>query len=99
MWFPILIGWTVLFFIFPLIAMSILVFAISTLMFYLMCSALRGGVARIAYGLRGFAFERGQQPLAFWLCILLYICTWIAGFGLVIFGIIKNFRHLFVGYF
>jgi hypothetical protein len=87
----ILISWTLLFFIYPIIAAIVGLFASSVLIFYIAFNGMRKGVIMAGFGLRGFIFERSLKPFMFWFFILLYVFVGVLVCGLAIFGILKNF--------
>jgi hypothetical protein len=92
--FSIIIGWAILLFIYPIIAAIVGIFAISGFFIYNAFDGVRNKVTGIAYGFRVFTFERNQEPLGFWLCILLRIICAMLAFGLAIFGIFKNYTNI-----
>jgi hypothetical protein len=97
--FVILISWTLLFFIYPYIAMLFIFPVVSVLFFYFAISGVRNGVTGTAYGLRGFTFERSRKPFLFWFFILFYFLWGILILGMGIFAILKNTNNLSVHYF
>ena len=98
--FLILIGWALLFFIFPLIAMVVACFGISVLLFSYVLQCLRDGmVSGSRLGGFSFSFERNRQPAMFWLFTLLYLVFGIGAAGLAVFGVFKNRHDLLIHYF
>ena len=88
--FSIIIGWAILLFIYPIIALIIAIFAIGMFFFYFARDGIRNGSAGIAFGSHAIIFKRNKKPLGFWLCILLRIVCGMALCGTAIFVIFKN---------
>jgi hypothetical protein len=101
-WGSILIGWTVLFFIYPMIAMFSMGLWLGVFLFiYAVLKSVREGIVRgsNAPGSFYFSFERYRQPILFWLVVLLYASTAIGIIAISIIGFVKNFKDLLVHYF
>ena len=96
----ILIGWTILFFIFPLAAMLIVCLGVSAIFFYFALVSLRQGSVRGGgYGFPSFSFDRSRQPIQFWIVNMLILGFGIDLLSLVIFGFFHNRHGLLIRYF
>jgi hypothetical protein len=98
--FLILIGWTLLFFIFPMIAMAVMGLGIGALFFGYVLKCLRDGVvAGSRLGSFSFSFERSRQPAMFWLFTLLYFACGIGAVSLAVLGAFRSRHDLLIHYF
>jgi hypothetical protein len=98
-WGSVLIGWTLLFFIYPMIAMFIVGFGMSTFFFYIVLKAVRDGFIKVAFGFRVATCQRNQEPFLFWFFILFFISMRTLLSGMIIFGIYKKPSDLLIHYF
>ena len=98
--FLIMIGWTLLFFIFPLVAMAVMCLGISALFVGYVLKCIRTGVvAGSRLGSISFSFERSRQPALFWVFTLLYLACGIGAVCLAVFGVFRNHHDLLIHYF
>jgi hypothetical protein len=98
--FLILVSWTLLFFIFPLVALAVMGLGISALFFGCVLKCIRTGVvAGSNGGSIWFSFERSRQPALFWVFTLLYLACGIGAICLAVFGVFRNHHDLLIHYF
>jgi hypothetical protein len=89
-WGSILISWTVLFFVFPVVAAIILGFGFVCLFSHAVVKGVRDGVT--AGGIKWWSFpvERVRRPFLFWFYICLFALCGIISFVGSVWGIASN---------
>ena len=93
-----LIGWTLLLFIYPLIAMSLMVIGLGVAIICLARQGVRDGIIQGGKGSANFSFEREKQPLMFRVVILLQVIFGVSIIVGVIFGVIHDSKDMFSHY-